>query len=343
MVVSGPRVTSPAQALDVLTDRFGSPMRALSLAQRGFLIAAPGKRFVASDLSGIEGRVNAWVSGEVWKVQAYRDYDTITGHDASGKPIRKGHDLYNLAYARAYNIPVDRVTKPDRQIGKVMELALGYQGGKHAFASMAVNYGITVVEQLEDAPRGAERVLTYDQADDIKVKWRKAHPAIVAFWRLLQEAAIQATEQPLTTVWARQIAYRHDGTHLFCRLPSGRCITYPYATVGDGEYGPQLRYYGIDSRPGRNKRWGQLAAYGGMLCENVVQGIAADVLMCAWERIEAAGYPIVIHVHDENVCEVPEGFGSHQELSRLMTIGEDWCPDLPLASAGWEGKRYKKD
>lgn len=323
------RVAIAAARLD---DYCGSALKALSLAQRGFLIARTGMRFVASDLSGIEGRVNCWLAGEAWKVQAYRDYDAGIGPD-----------LYNVAYARAYGIPVERVTKPDRQIGKVMELALGYQGGKHAFASMGINYGVVVVEHLDDAPQSDVRVLTYDQAEDIKTKWRKAHPAIVAFWYALQDAALAAIETPRKTYWARQIAYRHDGVHLYCRLPSGRCITYPYASIGEGKFGPQMQYWGIDSRPGRNKKWSQLSAYGGMLCENVVQGTAADILMCAWERIEAAGYPIVLHVHDENVCEVPIGFGSHQELSRLMTMGESWTDGLPLASHGWEGPRYKKD
>lgn len=336
---------SVAAARDEIAKRYGSALLGLSYAQRGFIVAASGKKLVASDLSNIEGRVNAWVAGEAWKLDAFRAYDTVLSRDASGKAVRAGPDLYVASYARAWGVPIERVTKDDRQIGKVMELALGYQGGYGAFAAMGLAYGVHVVDRLEDAPRDAKRVLTREQVEDIKTRWRAAHPRIRATWYALQDAALAAIETPYKTFWVNnRIAYRFDGVHLYCRLPSSRCITYPYASIGDGTYGPQMQYWGIDSRPGRPKKWSQLSAYGGMLCENVVQGIAADILMCAFERIEDSGFPIIMHVHDEVVCEVAadDNTRTHVELARLMTAGEKWSLGLPLASDGWAAQRYRK-
>lgn len=297
------------------------------------------RQLIASDLANIEGRVLAWLAGEAWLLDAFRAYDAGTGHD-----------IYKLAYARAYNIRPEDVTDDQRQIGKVMVLALGYQGGKHAFASMAVNYGITVVEYRHQAPADAKFVLTFDDAEKIKKAWREAHPRIVQFWWSLDKAAKRAVENPGEVCAANQyIAYRVTGDFLYCRLPSGRVISYPYPHIippdahDAQQRWPQLGYYGVDSRPGKNKAWSQQRAYGGMLAENVTQAVARDILMMAFARIEAAGYSIIMHIHDEVVCEVPAGFGSPNELSRLMTQGETWSTGLPLASAGWRGDRYRKD
>lgn len=129
----------------------GEVMRLCSMTVRGVIIAPPGKKLVVADLSNIEGRVAAWLAGEGWKLQAFRDYDTIIGTDAEGEPIRKGPDLYRLAYARAFQIPVEEVTKDQRQIGKVMELMLQYGGGVGAFLTGAATYGIDLEQMAEAA------------------------------------------------------------------------------------------------------------------------------------------------------------------------------------------------
>ena len=129
----------------------GEVMRLCSMTVRGVIIAPPGKKLVVADLSNIEGRVAAWLASEEWKLQAFRDYDTIIGADADGEPIRKGPDLYRLAYARAFQIPVEEVTKDQRQIGKVMELMLQYGGGVGAFLTGAATYGIDLEQMAEAA------------------------------------------------------------------------------------------------------------------------------------------------------------------------------------------------
>jgi DNA polymerase bacteriophage-type len=88
-------------------------------------------------------------------------------------------------------------------------------------------------------------------------------------------------------------------------------------------------------------RGGQ-GAYGGLWTENVVSGIARDLLADAMLRIEAAGYPIILHVHDEIVAEVPEGFGGTEEFTKLMTRKPAWALELPIAAKAWTGARYKK-
>lgn len=309
-------------------------------------------RLVASDLANIEGRALAWLAGEEWKLDAFRAFDR-----------GDGPDLYRVAYARAYGIEAADVTGDQRQIGKVMELALGYQGGKHAFASMATNYGISVVEFREEAPADAQFVLTFADAEEIKNQWRAAHPATVAFWYGLDRAAKSAVDEPGKITKCGPIAYRVMGDFLYCRLPSGRSIAYPYPSIippdaddtddKPAETGadkpafkrtwPQLGYWGVDSRPGKSKAWCQQRAYGGLLAENVTQAVARDVLMLAFKRIENAGYRIVMHIHDEVVCEAARGHGSPEHLSALLTQGETWTAGLPLASKGWDGARYKKD
>lgn len=371
----------------------GSPMDAISWSLRSFLKAAPGRKYVSCDLANIEGRVLAWLAGEEWKLEAFRDYDTIIGTDAKGEPIRKGPDLYILAYARAFGVPLEDVDDIMRQIGKVMELFLGYQGGLGAFASGAANYGFCVVPKKEDAPANAKQVLTEAEAETIKTRWREANPAIVQFWYDLNDAAMEAVRSvnPKTgagsVTRAGRIHYRVNGDFLLCLLPSGRCMVYPYPSIkymtttfyerevqkwrdimedaaeeahtddGARRWGQardilqelldnpdkreQLVFWGVSSKS-KNKKWGPQRAYGGLLAENVTQATARDVLADSFPRIEAAGYPIVMHVHDETLCEPLEAHGSWQDLARLMVAVSSWADGLPVAAAGWEGDRYRK-
>lgn len=160
--------------VDVVKGLYGSTLDAVSWSLRPLLIAAPGKRFVSADFSNIEGRGLAWLAGEDWKLNAFRAFDTITGTDAKGEPVRAGPDNYRLSYAKSFGVPVDTVDDDQRQIGKVQELALGYQGGHGAFLSMAKNYGIDL-EEIAEAIRVAVPPSVWQDA--VELYWRGATEA----------------------------------------------------------------------------------------------------------------------------------------------------------------------
>ena len=298
-------------------------------------MATPGHRLLAADYSNIEGRVLAWLAGEQWKLQAFRDYDEGTGPD-----------LYILAVSKSFGIPLDEVDKKDRQKGKVQELASGYQGGLGAYKNMADIYGIVVVKHLDDAPKKADFVLTEDECEDLKIAWRRENSAIVSFWYALERAAIAAVKNHDTVyeVAGGKIKYCCSELcglpYLICQLPSGRTLHYPYPTIEPGKFGnDQVHYWGLDSY---TKQWRKQSSYGGHLAENVTQAVARDVLAEAYVRIEQAGYPVAFHVHDEIVAEMPNGQGAYSEFSELMAVLPDWAHGLPISVDGWEGQRYRK-
>ncbi len=327
-----------------------SVLELCSNAIRGVLVAPPGKKLVVADLSNIEGRVLAWLAGEAWKLQAFRDYDAGSGPD-----------LYKLAYAKAFGVTPEDVDKAQRQIGKVMELMLGFEGGVGAYITGAATYGIDL-EAMAESAIGAIPDDTLDQARDFlqwqrdqgrsqhglsdqaflvcdafKRLWREAHPAISSWWPELKHTAIAAVERPGVTLDTRGIKVRRDGAWLRLRLPSGRYLCYPQPRVDDGA----LSYMGIDQY---TRRWQRIKTYGGKLAENVTQAAARDVLAHSMPRIEAAGYAIVLTVHDEVISEAPDIPDFNPEhLAALMASNPPWAEGLPLAAAGFEAYRYRKD
>jgi DNA polymerase len=310
--------------LDEIDLTIGNPLNVISDCLRAMIVAAPGHDLVAADFANIEGRVLAWLAGEDWKLDAFRAYDE--GH---------GADLYKLAYARAYGLEAADITKDQRQVGKVMELALGYQGGVGAFQTMARGYGVKITDE---------------QADEIKTRWREAHRATKQFWRQLERSAIHAVEDPGRVTKAGKILFRKSGSFLWARLPSGRSLCYPYPRIvektlpwrdenGEPATGQALEYDGVDPV---TKHWGPTDTYGGKLAENVTQAVARDILAAAMLRLEQHDYPIVMHVHDEIVAEIPEDHGSVEEMERIMEETPQWAAGLLIAAEGWRGKRYRK-
>jgi DNA polymerase bacteriophage-type len=283
--------------------------------------------------------VIAWLAGEEWKLQAFREADAGTGPG-----------IYELTYARSFNVPVESVDKDQRQIGKVLELACGFGGGVGAFQAMAKVYGVKVPDK---------------QADAFKNAWRELHAKIKQFWRDLEEASIRAVLNPGAICKAgaegRQIAYRVAGSFLWCRLPSGRVICYPYPKVQKvmtswGEEKDQLTFMTVPGDRPQDKarilydetnrsRWARMSTYGGSLAENVTQAVARDLLAEAIVRVEERGWPVVMHAHDEIVVEVPADAPEdtlrqvEQEMGRLP----EWAAGLPVESKGWRGVRYRKD
>lgn len=320
-----------AEALDMM---FGSPLDVISQCLRSMLSAAPGNVLYAADFANIEGRVLAWLADEKWKLQAFRDYDTILGTDAKGKPIRKGPDLYLVTAAGILGKTIGEVTEEERQgSGKVPELACGFQGGVGAFQNMAKIYGVKYTD---------------DRANAIKEAWREKHPRIRSYWGDVEAAALDAVMHPGQKVKAgpagREVAYRINGSFLWCRLPSGRVLCYPYPKLKAketpwGEMRDAVHYMAVNST---TNKWEETDTYGGKLVENVTQAVARDLLAQAMLRVEAAGYPIVLHVHDEIVAEVPEGTGDLKTYEALCAEVPSWAAGLPIATAGWTGRRYRK-
>lgn len=286
-------------------------LMAASCALRGVIIAGPGKKLVVADLRSIEGRVIAWLAGCTWKLQAYVDNDNGTGPDT-----------YSLTFARTFNRALESVNSDERQIGKVEELSLQYQGAVGAFTAMAAGYGVELTEA---------------EALAVVRGWRKSNYQIVNFWYALQAAAMAVIDGKGPREVGR-VTLDKNGTFLRIRLPSGRYLSYPAARNVNGKFGVVPSYMG---RHTYTKQWQRIETYGGKLAENITQAVARDILADAMPRVEAAGYPIVLTVHDEIITEVVDG--DAETLCQIMSAGAPWSEGLPLSAAGFECTRYRKD
>ena len=322
------------------------PMKVLASCIRGMLVADEGKEFVFPDFAGVEARWNAWLFGEAWKLEAYRAYDR-----------GEGPDLYVVAYARAFAVDPSSVTKAQRQLGKALELAMGYQGGVGAFVKSCATNRIDLADVAraqiphnirEEAEqnyliatpqrKGALDPKVWVACESLKILWRNAHPKIVQGWRDLEDAAKRAVQNPgeIHAVAGRRIMFKTEGQWLVMRLPSGRKIRYFQPRFDkDGK----LIYEGVDTV---TRKWGTTSTYGGKLCENEDQGGCRDLLVEAMLGFEAAGWPVAMHVHDEPVLEVPKGILSDQVVESIMCRVPGWAEGFPLAIEDHRGPEYRK-
>lgn len=330
---------------------YNNVMEATAATVRGALIAPPGKKLVVADLSNIEGRMQAWLAGESWKLRAFEAFDA-----------KRGEDSYKLAYARAFGVDVKSVTKEQRQIGKVMELMLGYEGGVGAFLTGALTYGFeisdlakkvlpTIPADVFDECRGfwdwilkqrrSTFGLTMDEfiaCDALKRMWRSAHGAISSYWPELQQTVALAINKPGNTFEARKLRIRRDGAWLRIVLPSGRALCYPQPQVDEKG---RISYMGVNQY---TRKWQRIHSYGGKFFENVNQAGARDVMGANMPAAESAGYEIDLTVHDELVTEAPDSDEfTAKGLAQILSTQPAWAVGLPLAAGGWEGYRYKKD
>lgn len=278
---------------------------------RGMVIAPPGKVLVMSDYANIESRVLAWLAGEEQKVEDFRQADA---------GLTK--DIYTLSYSRVFGVPIEQVTSEQRQIGKVMELALGYQGSVGAFSSMASLYGVSLSDR---------------QVLDVVNRWRQANPNIVGFWRSVEAAAVRAAYNPGKIVRLGFLAFARAGSWLVIRLPSGRCLCYPKIEVAEAAGRYYIEYSQLNNY---SKAWSPVYTYGGKLVENIVQATARDVLAHAIVMLDRANIPVVLHVHDEVVCEIEPL--QVAEVESIMNTVPGWATGLPIRAGTHCAERYGK-
>lgn len=340
---------------------YDNVMEVTSNAIRGCIVAPKGRKLVVADLSNIEGRVLCWLAGETWKIKAFNDYDNGTGFD-----------LYALAYAKSFGVTPQSVMDDkaaggdQRQIGKVQELALGYEGGVGAFLTFAAAYGIDLEELAHQAFRAipqhvmAQANIMFEWHRDKKKKdpaaavglskkawlvcesfklaWREAHPNIQSFWKDLDASVRAAICNPGKTYPCRKVKIRRDGAWLRIALPSGRALCYPSPEIDKHD---TITYMGVNQY---SRKWSRISTYGGKIAENITQAVARDVMAENMPEVEEAGFDIVLSVHDELITEADDDLDhDHEALSAILATVPDWAEGLPLAAAGFEAYRYKKD
>ena len=298
---------------------YGSVPDTLSQLIRTSFIAAPGHKLVDADFSSIEARVISWLAGEQWRLEVFRTHGKI----------------YEASASQMFGVPLEHIKKGNpeyalRQRGKVAELALGYQGSVGALITMgALDMGIPE----EDLP-------------DIVTRWRESNKRIVDLWYAVESAAVSVIQTGHQAgvngiLFQREFDLENDLDFLTITLPSRRKLFYARPELGENQWGrPSITYYGVNQT---TKQWTPLETYGGKLVENIVQATARDCLAAAIENLEAAGFPVVFHVHDECVIDCPEAQADLDEVVKLMTLPIPWATGLPLNADGWVGDFFKKD
>ena len=301
--------------LDEFTDNYSNPTHVLSELIRTAFVAAPGHVFHVCDFSAIEARVIAWLAGENWVLDVFRE----------------GGDIYCRTASKMFGVPVEKhgANAELRQKGKIAVLALGYGGGVSALEAMG----------------GARLGLSEDEEKEIVQLWRKSNQNITQLWQTLESAAIKAIQTGESVRVNRGIVVGRQWGMLTITLPSGRTLCYPRVSIGiernDGWRGDHeiIEYEGTNQT---TKKWGKIRTYGGKLTENVVQAIARDILGVVILRAREAGLPVVFHIHDEIIVEAAPG-QTLQQVEALFSKPITWCSDLPLKGAGYTTPYYLKD
>jgi DNA polymerase len=336
-VVESALVDISTRHLSHVESVWGDAVAVVSGCLRGLFSAAPGHDLICSDYSAIEAVVLAELAGETWRQEVFRTHGKIYEMSASkisGVPFEE--------FAR-HKAETGQHHPLRKKIGKVAELASGYGGGLGAWKAF-----------------GADDFMTDDEIQLNVRAWRVASPAIAAqrdhtnnlppgFWYGLQEAALSAIQFPGYRYSFRDISYYVLNDIMYCLLPSGRTLTYhaprmEYKVMPWGATTVCITYSGWNSNYLNGPiGWMRLETYGPKLTENVVQAVARDLLAFGMKGLDAAGYGIVLHVHDEVVVEVPEGWGSVEEVESIMATMPLWANGWPVkAAGGWRGKRYRK-
>lgn len=288
----------------------------LSQLVRTAIVPEEGHKFMISDFSAIEARVIAWFADEEWRLDVFRN----------------GGDIYCASASQMFKVPVVKHGENGhlRQKGKVAELALGYGGGINALKTF-----------------GADKMgMTEEEMQETVDLWRESSPKITAMWRKVEKAAIRAIVKRGTVVLPeyKGLSFTYESGVLWMTLPSGRRLAYwdaRYAESGKANGRKCISYMGVDQK---TKRWGRIETWGGKMVENCVQATARDCLRDAMMALDADGYDIRCHVHDEVIVTEPVDSGrTVEDMSEVMGRPIEWAPGLPLRADGYEGTYYFKD
>jgi DNA polymerase len=325
----------------------GGVMEALSQGLRGAIVSSKGKKLYVADFSSIEARVLLWLA-----------------EDEDGLDIfRSGRDIYcEMASSPSlFNRPVSK-DDSGRQLGKAAILGCGYQMGPAKFVSAAAIYGVTLIEDRECSRTDARghvcgvmerfhkrenHAFKSDTPADTMTAARTVAAYRSKFWKVVQEwyeqeeAAISAVVDG-GVVDAGYVCWFVEGDFLYCQLPSGRRLAYPFPRVemkrtSWGQEKATLTYMGVDQF---TRQWTRQSTYGGKNVENIVQAIARDLMVVGMVAAEEDGYETILTVHDEMIAEKADG--DVEEFCRLMATVPDWAPGCPVAAEGWSGTRYRK-
>lgn len=287
---------------------YDSVPNVLSELIRTAFVPKKGDKFLVADFSAIEARAIAWLAGEKWRMDVFATHGKI----------------YEASASAMFHIPIEGITKgsPLRQKGKIAELALGYGGSVGALTAMgALDMGVSEEElkPLVDA-------------------WRKSNPMITKLWWDVDKAAVTAIKEK-KPVKLQGLIFEYVSGILFIQLPSGRRLAYVKPRLFENDFGREnISYEGV----GESKKWMRIPSYGPKFVENIVQGIARDILAETMNRLAEAGYHIVMHVHDECVIEAPLDTDL-ETICNLMGHTPVWAPGLLLRADGYECEFYKKE
>ena len=296
---------------DTLQTLFGETSFVFSELVRTAFIPSEGCRFIVSDFAAIEARVISWLSGEEWRLEAFRE----------------GKDIYCETASRMYHVPVVKHGENGelRQKGKVAELACGYQGGVGAMKQM-----------------DKEGNIPEEELQGIVDQWRVANKSIVKLWNDYNASAIMAIKECREVKRKHNVSFSFKHGNLYVRLPSGRSLCYWGAKIGENRFGNEsILYKGVNQT---THKWDDVETYGGKLVENIVQATARDCLAEAMKKVTDKGYSIVMHVHDEMIVDVPrEDTDAPDIINDIMSEPVEWAEGLPLKGDTYETDFYMKD
>lgn len=303
--------------LEKIRAEFGSPMNVFSSLIRAMFIASPGCEFFCGDFSGVELRLLFWVAE----------------HEEGLQRIREGVDLYRDMAAYLFSLPINTITKESRErfIAKESVLACGYGMGFSKFLITCHSKGAKDVDE--------------ELAKKAVYAYRKKHHPVPTLWKNVETAVIEAIRYPGTAYTLNKVTIYVKDNFLNIKLPSGRRLKYfkprlAQKMLGGGRVVSEIRHWGMDPK---THQWVEMATWGGVLVNNIIQGISRDLMANAMVKIEEGGYQFLLSIHDEGLSERKKGEGSQKSYLSLMADNlPKWAEGAPIAAEGWVGDRYRK-